>query len=302
MILQETFTLSNGVTIPKLGLGTWFIEDADAPEAVRQAAKLGYRHFDTAEGYGNERGVSEGVRTCGVARGELFVTTKLQAVYKTYAEAKTAIDESLRVSGLDYFDLLLIHAPQPWTEFREGNHYYEGNLEAWRAMEEAYKAGKLRAVGVANFEKEDLDNLLEHGTIKPMVNQILAHPSNTPVELIAYTQSRNMLVEAYSPVAHGEALKNPALAAMAKKYGVSIPALCIRYCLQLGLLPLPKTANPAHMADNANVNFIISEADMDALLHLETIRNYGDASLFPVYGGKMEADFTCRPRDFKARK
>lgn len=302
MIINETLRLSNGVNIPKLGLGTWLIEDSEAAETVRQAVKIGYRHFDTAEGYGNERGVGEGIRTCGMKRSELFVTTKLQAFYKTYQEAKKAIEESLRTAGLDYFDLLLIHAPQPWTEFRGKNHYFEENREVWRAMEEAYEVGKLRAIGVANFEKEDLDNLIDHARIKPMVNQILVHPSNTPKELIGYSQSRGILVEAYSPVAHGEALKNPALAAMAKKYSVSIPALCIRYCLQLGLLPLPKSANPNHMADNARVDFVISDEDMDTLVHLKTIHNYGKASCFPVYGGKMESDFTCKPGDFIERK
>ncbi|WP_100489214.1 aldo/keto reductase [Sporolactobacillus pectinivorans] len=288
MIFDETYTLSNGVKIPKLGLGTWLIEDDKAAQAIRNAVKIGYRHIDTAEGYGNERGVGEGIRTCGVAREEIFVTTKLEAAYKTYEEAISGIDGSLKTSGLDYFDMMIIHAPQPWTDFHEDDHFFEGNREAWRALEEAYQAGKLRAIGVSNFEQVDLDNLLEHGTVKPMVNQILAHVSNTPFELIDYTQSKGILVEAYSPVAHGEILKSQEITAMAEKYSVTVPQLCIRYCLQLGTLPLPKTANPAHMRSNAALNFEISDADMETLKEVERIKNYGEASIFPVYGGKLK--------------
>ena len=302
MILQETYSLSNGIEIPKLGLGTWFIEDADAAEAVRQAANIGYRHFDTAQGYGNERGVGEGVRTCGVSRDELFVTTKLQAFYKTYEEAKSAIEESLRVSGLDYFNMMLIHAPQPWTDFHNDEHYFEGNLEAWRALEEAYHDGKLRAIGVSNFEEVDLDNILFNGSVPPAVNQILTHISNTPLKLIEYCQSKNVLVEAYSPVAHGEILKNAQLAAIAATYHVSIPQLCIRYCLQLGTLPLPKTANPAHTEENIRVDFVISNEDMAQLKAFDKIQNYGNASVFPVYGGKMNADASTEARDFPHKR
>lgn len=297
MILDETYTLSNGVTIPKLGLGTWMIEDDKAAQVVRDAAAIGYRHFDTAEGYGNERGVGEGIRTCGVARDKLFVTTKLEAAYKTYAEAKAGIDGSLKDSGLDYIDLMIIHSPQPWTDFREGEHFFEGNLEAWRALEEAHKAGKLRAIGVSNFEKIDLDNILDNGTVKPAVNQILVHVGNTPLDLIDYTQSKGVLVEAYSPIAHGKILDRKDIAALAEKYGVTVPQLCIRYCLQLGLLPLPRTATPAHMRNNADVDFEISDADMATLKNVEAIKNYGDASLFPVFGGKLSADGTLVARN-----
>ncbi len=288
MILNETYELSNGVKIPKLGLGTWEIADGRAAQAVCDAVELGYRHIDTAQGYGNERGVGEGVRRCGLPRKAVFVTTKLEAAIKNYAEAAAAIDGSLKRAGLDYFDLMLIHSPEPWTEFRGGNHYFEGNREAWRALEEAYRAGKLRAIGVSNFEAADLDNILNCCTVKPMVNQILAHISNTPFELIDYAQSRGMLVEAYSPMGHGEMFKNRQVAALAEQYGVTLPQLCIRYCLQLGLLPLPKTGNPAHMKNNAAVDFEISAADLEMLKNIERIRSYGEAGIFPVFGGRLE--------------
>lgn len=289
MILQDTFTLSNGVTIPKLGLGTWFIADDNAAQAVRDAVEIGYRHIDTAEAYENERGVGEGMRSSGVPRDDLFVTTKLRAEFKTYAASAAAIDGSLRDLGLDHIDLMLIHSPQPWAEFKEGEHFFEGNLEAWRALEDAYKAGKLRAIGVSNFDPVDVDNLINNGSVKPMVNQVLAHVGNTPFNVIAHGKANDVLIEAYSPVAHGAILDDPNIGAMARKYGVSVAQLCIRYCLELGMLPLPKTANPDHLRENASVDFQIASADLETLKSADAI-NYGASSHFPVFSGKLAAN------------
>ncbi len=284
----NTLTLNNGVKIPQLGLGTWFIDDADVAEAVRAAAKLGYRHFDTAQAYGNERGVGEGVRTCGVPREELFVVSKVAAEHKTYEEAKAGIDETLKKMGLDYLDMMIIHSPQPWAKVNQcEDRYVEGNRAAWRALEDAYKEGKLRAIGVSNFQVGDLESLMNGCTIKPMVDQILLHISNTPLELVNYCQKNGIVVEAYSPIAHGVILHQPEIEAMARKYSVSVPQLCIRYALQLGAVALPKTANPAHMATNAQVDFTISAEDMETLKHFKHIESYGESSGFPVYGGKM---------------
>jgi diketogulonate reductase-like aldo/keto reductase len=282
-ILTETYTLSNDVSIPKLGLGTWFIDDDKAAGAVRAAVEIGYRNIDTAQAYGNERGVGDGVRTASVPREELFVSTKLAAEIKDYDSAAAAIDGSLEKLGLEYVDLMLVHSPQPWNDFRGGD-YAEGNREAWRALEDAYKAGKLRSIGVSNFEKADLENILGSCSVAPHVNQLLVHAGNTPADLLAYCESKGVLVEAYSPIAHGEILKNADVAAMAENYGVSVPQLCIRYTLQLGTVSLPKTASPEHMRSNAEVDFVISDADMDALRNLHA-RDYGDSSVFPVYSG-----------------
>ena len=287
MILEESYTLSNGIEIPKLGLGTWFISNQDVVQAVKDAADIGYRHIDTAQAYRNESGVGDGIRACGVKREEMFVTTKLAAEVKSYAKAVSAIDQSLATMGLEYIDMMIIHSPQPWRQFGGEDRYFEGNREAWRALEEAYSAGKLRAIGLSNFQEADIDNILAACTVKPMVNQILAHISNTPHELIAYTQDKGILVEAYSPIAHGELLKNQKVAQIAEQYGVTIPQLSIRYVLQLGLLPLPKTANPAHMRTNADVDFVISAADMDVLKNVPQIEDYGSASVMPVYGGEL---------------
>ena len=285
---SNTLTLSNGVRIPQLGLGTWFIDDDKAAEAVKAAAKLGYRHFDTAQAYGNEHGVGEGVRACGIPREELFVVSKAAAEHKTYQQAKNGIDETLRKMGLDYLDMMIIHSPQPWNKVNQcEDRYVEGNRAAWRALEEAYQEGKLRAIGVSNFQIGDLNSLMEACAVKPMVNQILLHISNTPLELVKFCQNNGIAVEAYSPIAHGEILHQPEIQAMAEKYGVSVPQLCIRYTLQLGAVSLPKTANPAHMETNAQVEFAISAEDMETLKHFKHIESYGQSSGFPVYGGKI---------------
>ena len=285
---NNTITLNNGVKIPQLGLGTWFIDDDKVADAVRAAVKLGYRHIDTAQAYGNERGVGEGVRTCGVPREELFVVSKVAAEHKTYEEAKAGIDETLKKMGLDYLDMMIIHSPQPWVEVNQSeNRYKEGNRQAWKALEEAYNEGKLKAIGVSNFQIEDLESLMETAKVKPMVNQVLCHISNTPAELIEFCQKSNIAVEAYSPIAHGEILNQPEIKTIADKYHVSVPQLCIRYTLQLGAISLPKTANPEHMKTNADVDFEISAEDMQTLKNFKKIESYGANSGFPVYGGKL---------------
>ena len=286
MILKESYTLANGMNIPKLGLGTWFIDDNKAAEAVKTAVKLGYRLIDTAQAYGNEHGVGDGVRSCGVPREELFVASKVAAELKTYDEAAKSIDETLSKMGLDYLDQMIIHSPQPWSEFRVEKRYFEENKEVWRALEDAQAAGNVKVIGVSNFLRDDLENLLSDCRIKPMVNQILLHISNTDLELLDFCKEHGILVEAYSPIAHGEALKNSLIAEMAKKYGVSAAQLCIRYVIQLGTVALPKTANPDHMASNADADFEISDKDMDILMHMDHIADYGEFSVFPVFSGK----------------
>ena len=282
MILQENYTLHNGVKIPKLGLGTWFISDDDSVQAVKEAVKIGYRHIDSAQAYQNEAGVGKGVKESGVKRDDLFVTTKLAAEIKSYDEAIAAIDESLEKLGMDYIDLMIIHSPQPWAEFGGDDRHFEGNREAWRALEDAYKDGKLKAIGLSNFQKEDVQNILDNCSVKPMVNQILVHIGNTPKELIKYCQDNDILVEAYSPIGHGKLLKQEKVSSIADKYNVSVPQLGIRYCLQLGTLPLPKTANPDHMKTNAEVDFEIADEDMETLKGTEKV-DYEEASKFPVY-------------------
>ncbi len=237
---MKEIILSNGVKIPQIGLGTWFIDDDKVANAIIEAVKLGYRHVDTAQAYGNERGVGEGIRKCGVDRKELFITTKIEAELKDYKSAYDSVIKSSEVMGLDYLDLVIIHAPQPWMEFRGKNRFFKENIEVWKALEDLYDKGLVRAIGLSNFLIDDMENILTHCRVKPMVNQFLVHIRNTPFEVIDFCQKNEIAVEAYSPIGHGEILKDTEIKKIADKYGVSVSALCIKYCLELGTIALPK--------------------------------------------------------------
>lgn len=287
-VLQQTYTLNNDIEIPRLGLGTWLMDDEQAKDVTIAATKLGYRMVDTAQAYGNERGVGEGVRASGITRDQLFVGSKVAAELKSYEAVHTSIDETLQKMGLDYLDQMIIHSPQPWAEVNQSDDRHEaGNLEAWRALEEAQAAGKVCVIGVSNFNEHDLTNIIDNASVAPQVNQVLVHIGNTPFALIDFCRARGILVEAYSPIAHGVILQNPAVAAVARRCGVSVAQVCVRYCLQLGLLPLPKTADSAHLASDADVDFVISDADMEELRGVARISDYGESSGFPVYGGRL---------------
>lgn len=286
-MLKETYTLNNGVKIPKIGLGTWQMHDEKVRNAIATAFELSYRHIDTAEAYGNEKEVGEAVRASGLKREEIFVTTKVLAAVKDYEKAKECIENSLKTLDIGYIDLMIIHCPQPWDEYnRSENRYKEGNVAVYKALEEYYKAGKIRAIGVSNFKEEDIENILQNCEVVPAVDQILCHISNTPHSLIAYCQKKGILVEAYSPIAHGEILQNQAIAKMAEKYHVSVAQLCVRYCIQLGTVALPKASSREHLADNADIDFVILEEDMELLKNFEKIKDYGDSSRFPAFGGR----------------
>jgi len=283
MITKETYTLSNGVKIPKFMLGTWLMNDEEAEQAVKDAVKLEISGVDGAQAYMNEVGVGRGIAGCGVPREELFITTKVRAEHKTYESATASIDESLEKMGLTYLDLVIIHAPQPWAEFRGENRYFTENKEVWRALEDAYEAGKVKAIGVSNFMIDDLENILSDCRVKPMVNQVLAHISNTPFEWIDFCEKNGILVEAYSPIAHGAILQNEEVKTIADNYGVSIAQLCLKYDIQLGMVVLPKTANPEHMKSNIELDFTISDEDMQTLKGMKKIEDYGPDKAFPVF-------------------
>lgn len=288
MIFDKVLNLSNGVEIPQLAFGTWKIPDNEASAAVENALAIGYRHIDTAQAYHNEVGVGDGIRKSGVKREQIFVNSKVEAEIKDYANAKKSIDETLLRMKLDYLDMMIIHNPQPWIEVNQSDdRHFEGNLEAWRALEEAMKAGKLRAIGVSSFQPEDLNNLIANSDVKPMVNQILCHIGATPKPLIDFCQQNGIVVESFSPVAHGEALNNEAIKKMAAKYQVSVAQLCIRYDWQLNTVVLPKSTNPVHMKENSELNFVINDEDMKTLEAVKTF-DYGSSSHFPVFGGKRE--------------
>lgn len=284
--MNKTIKLRNGVEVPVLGLGTWFIDDSAAADVVRLATSLGYRHIDTAQAYGNERGVGEGIRNCGLKREDVFVTDKVAAEAKSYKAAMDSVDKSLMDMGLEYIDLMIIHSPQPWAGFRGDERFFEENKEVWRALEDSYKAGKLRAVGLSNFLEDDVDNILSSCTVTPMVNQVLAHISNTPFKLMEHCASKGIVMEAYSSIAHGEVLGNNELKEMAARYNASVAQLCIAYTLQLGMISLPKASSREHLLDNASIDFTITDEDMESLKAFKKIDGYGEYSVFPVFSGR----------------
>jgi len=269
-VLSEHYTLSNGVTIPKLGFGTWQTPDRVAPSAVEMALRAGYTHIDTASAYENERGVGKGLRASGKPRDEVFVTTKVRAEYKSYAQAKASIERSLADLQESYADLILIHAPRPWREMSSHrNPYHTENIAVWQALQEAYAAGQARAIGVSNFAVDDITNLTEHCDIAPMVNQICFHVGYTQPEITAYCQANGILVQAYSPLGTGSLLTNAQIGAVAEKYGASVAQVCIRYALQKGTNPLPKSTHEEYIIANTEVDFVLSPDDM---LTLDGIR------------------------------
>ena len=284
---MKEFVLKKGVKAPALAYGTWLIKNEDASNCVKMALEAGYRHIDTAQAYQNEEGVGQGIRESGLKREEVFITSKVQAEIKSYRKTKKSIDESLKRLGVDYIDLMLIHCPQPWMLFRSKFRFFKQNIQVWKAMEEAYKEGKLRAIGVSNFLVDDLENIINHCEIKPMANQILLHIGETPVDVIKFCQENGIVVEAYSPIAHGKALDNATIKAMAEKYKVSVPQLCIKYTLQLDTISIPKASSKEHIEDNMKLDFEISEADMIELMKLNRI-DYGDQAFWPVFKKKKQ--------------
>jgi len=265
-MLQEKFKLYNGIEIPKIGFGTWQIENDVAFEPVTTALKNGYIHIDSASGYGNEVEVGRAVRESGIPRSELFITTKVPAEIKTYEQAVKNIEESLEKLNLGYIDLILVHAPQPWDKpWQSGHRYYEENVAVYKALEEAYKSGKVKAIGVSNFFIEDMKNILENCEIKPMVNQVSFHIGNTQKDIVEFCRQHDILVQGYSPIATGRLLNNAEVGDMADKYGVSIAQLCIKYVLQKDILPLPKSANKDRIISNTQLDFTISDEDMEYL-------------------------------------
>lgn len=264
MSLTDTYTLNNGVKIPVVGFGTWQTPDGNIAESsVREALNAGYRHIDTAAAYGNQESVGRGIRKSGVPRDEIFVTTKLWNKDHGYQAAKQAIDRSLMELGLDYLDLYLIHWPNP-EAFRD--RWQEMNADSWRAMEEAVQAGKIRAIGVSNFHPKHLDALLETATIKPTVNQIFLNPSDLQPELTAYNDAHDILNEAYSPLGTGKIFKVSELQDIANNYGKTVAQIVLRWSLQHGFLPLPKSVHAERIQENTQIfDFELSAADMKTI-------------------------------------
>lgn len=271
--LTDCYTLSNGVQIPCIGFGTWQTPSGEvAVSSVLRALEAGYRHIDTAAAYKNEESVGTAIRQSGIDRRELFVTSKLNNPDHGYKNALAAFEATIDRLGTDYLDLYLIHWPNP-LKYRD--HWQEVNAETWKAMEELYHAGRIRAIGISNFRPHHMDELLKTAEVVPMVNQIRLCPGDTQDDVVAYSRSRDMLLEAYSPLGMGKIFEVPEMKQLSEKYGKSIAQICIRWSLQRGYLPLPKSVTPARIQENAQVfDFELEEADVQLIAGLKGCVGY----------------------------
>lgn len=267
--LTEVYTLHNGIKIPKIAFGTWQISNDEAYQATLDAIEVGYRHIDTAKSYHNEDAVGRAIKDSGIKREELFVVSKLRAPALGYDETIQAFNIQLKELGLEYMDLYLIHAPWAWDQ--RGQSRTNENIQAWKAMEQLYKNGKIRSIGVSNFNVNDLQAIIDSCEITPMVNQIRFSVGFTQEEIVRFCQSNNILVEAYSPLGTGSVFQNEELQAIALRNNVSVAQLCIKYCIEKGTLPLPKTRSKERMVENASLEFKLSDKDITVLDSIKEI-------------------------------
>lgn len=249
--INSTYKLANGVEVPVVGFGTWQTPDGNVAEnAVLDALNAGYRHIDTAAVYGNEEGVGNGIAKSGIDRSEIFVTTKAWNDVHTYEDAKKALANSLEKLGLNYVDLYLIHWPNPLAV---RDRWQERNQDVWRYFEEALEAGLVRSIGVSNFHERHIDSLLETAKIVPHVNQIHLSPSEMQPEVVVANNKHGILTQGYSPLGTGSILEVPALVDIAKKHGKTSAQVAIRWSLQKGYNPLPKSVTTSRIIGNIDV-------------------------------------------------
>lgn len=278
----DCYRLSNGVEVPCIGFGTWQAPDGDiAVSSVLSAIEAGYRHIDTAQGYGNEESVGIAVKKSGVDRKDLFITSKLTNSEHGYEKTLAAFEGTIKKLDMEYLDLFLIHWPNP-IAFRD--NWQETNAGTWKAFEELYRAGRIRSIGISNFRPHHIEELMKTAAIAPMVNQIRLCPGDTQDEVVDYCRSRNILLEAYSPLGVGKIFEIPEMKALEEKYGKSIAQICIRWSLQRGYLPLPKSVTPARIRENLEVfDFELGAADVQLIADLKGCVGYAsdpDATTF----------------------
>lgn len=256
--------LANGVKIPCVGYGTWQTPSGDvARDSVKKALELGYRHVDTATAYGNEASVGEGIRLSGVKREDVFLTTKQWTSERGVEKTVAAAEKALRELGTDYLDLYLVHWP---AVAKLSPDWAALNAETWRGFEKLYKEGKVRAIGVSNFLPQQLAALKESAEVQPMVDQIEFHPGYIQRNVLEYCGANGILVEAWSPLGSGRMLADPLVNEIGAAHGKSAAQTCVRYALQHGVVPLPKSVTPERIAANADVfDFALTDAEMAAL-------------------------------------
>lgn len=271
--LRDCFELHNGVKIPCVGFGTYQIANGEsAVSAVRNALETGYRHIDTAAGYGNEESVGIAVKQSGISRDEIFVTSKLQNPEHGYENTMRAFEQTMKNLDMDYLDLYLIHWPNP-IKFR--NEWQSANAGTWRAFEELYKGGRIRSIGISNFHPRHIDELMKTAAIVPMVNQIRLCPGDTQNEIVNYCRERNIILEAYSPLGTGQLFEVPDMQSIAQKYGKTIAQTGLRWSLQKGYLPLPKAVGQTHIKENADIfDFELSAQDVQTISDLKGCCGY----------------------------
>ena len=265
---MKNIELYNGILMPEIGFGTWKAPTGKVTvEAVKAAIECGYTHIDCAAIYGNEKEVGLGIKESNVDRKNLFITSKLWNDVRGYQETIDAFNQTLSDLQLDYLDLYLIHWPRP---VKYHDNYIEKNIESWKAMEDLYKQGKVKAIGVSNFKIHHMEEIIENCEIKPMVNQIEFHPSCLEKEIRDFCKKENIVVTGYSPLANGKVFECKELVEFSEKYGVSIAQLCIRYALQHDVIPLVRSVTKERIKANLNVNFVISDEDMEKIDKITT--------------------------------
>ena len=258
--------------IPSPGLGFWQIAKEDAKRVFIEGYEIGYHHFDTAISYRNESEIGEAIKELKLKREDYWLTSKIPAEIKNYEDAKKAIDESLERLGVEYLDLMLIHAPKPWAlMFLPGPRFHKGNLEVWKAMEDAKAEGKIKNLGVSNFNVNDIKNITDNSKEPIFANQIRIHVGHVPTKVIEYCHANSIVVEAYSPLGTGRLMNNKTVQEVAKKNNVSPAKLCIKYTDMLGTIPLPRSRSKNHMEDNFKYDFELSDEDKEILDKITTL-------------------------------
>lgn len=272
---MKNVILNNGTEIPEIGFGTWQTTES-VQETVKIALEVGYRHIDTADIYGNEAQIGEAIEESGIARKDLYLTTKIWNSNRSAHGVKYSLEQSLKKLKTDYLDLLLIHWPANAKQFE---NWKEINAETWKAMEELYKSGVVKTIGVSNFMLPHLEALLETAEVIPAVNQIEFHPGYVQQGVVDFCKENGIAIEAWSPIGSGRLLKDEDLKEIADHYGVSPAILCIQFCLQSGVIVLPKSENPENIKNNLHFErFKITESDMKAL---KTLQETGFSGLNP---------------------